>query len=338
MVGQPLLVVICGSATSWVIENILTSSGDLAARVTESIFLEPFTLAESEAYFRDRGFDWDRETIVETQMVFGGLPSFFSLMRQDLSLGENIDRLCLSPRAQLRDETMILLDSTMRRSRVYSDLFRLLASRKHGVRKSDACTSLGYSEKQFATAVKEAVRCGYISEYRNPGKPNKPKYIQLIDPFILFHYHVIDPEHGKRPSRWAEFVMEEGRYTNWRDNAFEIVCLYHVNQLKAALGISGLATNAYPWLSDKREGGAQIDLVIERPDRTIDLCEMKFTNQPFDLSADNERKLVRKCEVFRKETKTRLALRTVLMAVTGTRGTRDREIAKVVSIDDLFRA
>lgn len=334
--GQKLLVVICGSATSWVIDHLLEGADDLAARVTESIFLNPFTLAESENYFEDRGFGWDRETIIETHMVFGGLPFFFSLMHPHQSLWENIDRLCLAPRAQLRNETMILLESTMRRSKIYVDLFSLLARHKYGIPKREVRDLLGYSSSQFVAAVDEATKCGYIREYRNLGKSRHPKYLQLIDPFILFHYHFIDPQDGQAPKCWSDFVADQGRYVSWRGNAFEIVCLYHVGQLKEALGIAGIVTKEYPWTSEATTGGAQIDLVIERADRIVNLCEIKFTNEPYPLTSENERALVRKREVFRQETGTRMACKTVLVSVCGTSGTRDGEISRKLDVNDLF--
>jgi len=334
--GQKLLVVICGSATSWIIENMLATSGDLAARVTESVFLEPFTLAETKAYFDDRGFGWDEQTLIETQMVFGGLPFFFSLMHPHQSLWENIDRLCLAPRAQLRGETMILLESTMRKSRVYADLFSLLAQHKYGLPKSEACHLLGCSSSQFAKVTDEVLRCGYVREYRNMGRPQHPKYIMLVDPFILFHYRFIEPQRADPPRSWADFVSDQGRYHAWRGNAFEIVCLFHVRQLKAALGIGGVATTEYPWSSANRERGVQIDLVIERADKVVDLCEMKFTDEPFELTREAEREFAKKRGVFREETSSKATIKTVLVSVNGTRSMHDGSIAQKLSAADLF--
>lgn len=336
--GQRLLVIICGSATSWIIEHMLDSSGDLAARVTESIFLEPFTLAETKEYFDDRNYGWDAQTIIETQMVFGGLPFFFSLMRSHQSLWENIDRLCLAPRAQLRSETMILLESTMRRSKIYVELFELLSRHKYGVRKQEACESLGYSPSQFAKAVAEVVKCGYVSEYRNLSVAQHPKYLMLVDPFILFHFTFIEATRGQALRRWQDFVADQGRYNSWRGNAFEIVCLYHVRQIKAALGIGGVATREYPWYSARRDGSVQIDLVIERADRIVDLCEMKFTDLPYELSRTHEQELVRKRDVFAQETGTRQALKTVLVCASGTRGYYDGAIAQIITAKDLLRS
>ena len=232
---------------------------------------------------------------------------------------------------------MILLESTMRRSRIYAELFALLSQHKYGLRKEEAREMLGYSTNQFIAAVSEAVKCGYVHEYRNLGKPRHPKYIQLVDPFILFHYHFIDPPKGEAPRRWADFVADQGRFTNWRGNAFEIVCLYHIRQLKAALGIGDVKTREYPWSSERKEHGAQIDLVIERADKVVNLCEMKFTDGPFELSKASEQKIIAQREAFREETGTKCALKTVLVSANGTTGSYDGSIARKLSLDDLFR-
>ena len=196
---------------------------------------------------------------------------------------KNIDRLCLAPRAQLRNETMVLLESTMRKSRIYVDLFRLLSRHKYGVQKHKALEQLGYSASQFARAVDEVVRCGYVRQYRNMGLAQHPKFLMLVDPFILFHFSFIDSANGVVPHKWSDFVADQGRFNAWRGNAFEVVCLYHVGQIKAALGIGGVETKEYPWHSARHDGGAQIDLVIERADRIANLCEMKFTDLPYEL-------------------------------------------------------
>ena len=134
-----------------------------------------------------------------------------------------------------------------------------------------------------------------------------------------------------------DFVADQGRYNAWRGNAFEIVCLFHVSQIKSALGISGVETREYPWHSARRTGGAQIDLVIERADKIANLCEMKITDLPYELSRANEQELVRKREVFAEETGTRLALKTVLVSVSGTSGYHDGSISQMITAMDLFR-
>ena len=193
--------------------------------------------------------------------------------------------------------------------------------------------ALGRSTNQFTAAVSEAIKCGYIHEYRNLSKPRHPKYIQLVDPFILFHYRFIDPPKGEAPRRWADFVADQGRFTNWRGNAFEIVCLYHVRQLKSALGIGDVKTREYPWASARKGGGAQIDLA----DGVINLCEMKFTDGPFELTGASEQKMIAQREAFREETHTKCTLKIVLVSANGVTGAHGGSIAKKLTLDDLFR-
>ena len=231
---------------------------------------------------------------------------------------------------------MMLLESTMRRLKLYVALFALLAKHKYGVRKNEVPNYLGCSVSQFEVAVDETVKCGYVREYRCLAKPGNPKYLMLVDPFILFHYQLIDPVQGESYRHWHDFVADEGRYYSWRGKAFEIVCLYHVGRIKEALGISGLATKEYPWVSERVEGGAQVDLVIERPDRTINLCEMKYTDRPLELTRGFEHELINKRDVFREETGTKASLMLVVMSVMGTRGSRDGVVARKLSVGDLF--
>lgn len=176
--------------------------------VSYRINLPYFKIIPATQYIDDRGFGWDKQTIIEAQMVFGGLPFFFSLMRSHQSLWENIDRLCLAPRAQLRSETMILLESTMKRSKIYIELFRLLAHHKYGMRKQEACDDLGCSASQFAKVVDEVVKCGYVREYRNLGLAQHPKFLMLVDPFILFHFRFIEAKGEGAPRRWADSVAD----------------------------------------------------------------------------------------------------------------------------------
>lgn len=177
-----------------------------------------------------------------------------------------------------------------------------------------------------------------MREYRNLAAERHPKYLMLVDPFILFHYSFLDPSHCRQVSHWSDFVADQGRFNAWRGNAFEIVCLYHVRQLKAALGIGGVETREYPWRSARQAGGAQVDLVIERADRMTDLCEMKFTDLPYELSRAHEQEMMHRRAVYQEETGTKQALKTVLVSVNGTSGYHNGSIAQVITADDLFRS
>ena len=331
------MFIICGSATSWIIGNILESSGSLYNRVTSQIFLSPFTLKESEQFFNDREFGWSRRQITECQMIFGGLPYFLDLMNKDESLNQNVDRLCFSQHALLRHESKRLLEATLRKSHVYADILEFLSRYRYGIKKSDCFEKLSIPKGTFTRAIDDLIKCGYIHAYTDKYKKGKPLCLQLIDPFLLFHYRFLSGKSNKTITSFSEFSGNEGRYTNWRGHAFEILALCHIGQIKSALGISGVLTNHFTWVSEKIEGGAQIDLVIERKDGITDICELKYTDRPFPISAAYEQSLINKVDVFRAEAGTSQTLKIVMICSEGISGVAHTErIAETLILDDLF--
>lgn len=331
-----LVVIICGSATSWIIGNIIENTGSLYDRVTSQIHLEPFSLRVTEEFFADREFAWSRKQIAECYMVFGGLPYFLELLDGDDSLRQNIDRLCLSPHALLRGESKKLLEATLKKSPIYDQVLALLAKRRYGMRRQACFEELGLARGSFERAVKELVRCGYVREYKDPSKKRNPTYLQLVDPFLLFHYRFLLDNHPEVLS-WGDFSQEAGSVANWRGAAFEVLCLGHTLQIKQALGIAGVKTTEYPWTSEKTIGGAQVDLVIERADGITNLCEMKFTDAPFSIDANYEVRLLDKMAVYAKEAQTKQPIRLVLVSASGMADAAHTEhISRVVTLDDLF--
>lgn len=334
-----LLFIVCGSATSWMIGNLIENSGSLYNRVTCQIFLRPFSLKETELYFRDREFDWSRKQIAECQMIFGGLPYFFDLLNANESLSWNIDTLCLRPGALLRHESNRLLEATLKKSRIYGDILHLLAKHPNGLEKTACQEMLGVAAGSFSRAVDELIKCGYIWVYKEYYRKNHPHRLRIVDPFLLFHYHFLAEAESSEIRDFQPFVNEEGRYMNWRGHAFENLCMCHIDEIKKSLGISGVETVVFPWESEKHQGGAQVDLVIERKDQITNLCEMKYTDQPFAISAEYERNLLNKMTTFKEETKTKHALKTVLISSDGLAGSAHRErISHVITLDDLFDA
>lgn len=333
------LFIICGSATSWIIGNVLKNTGSMYNRVTSQIFLNPFTLKESEAFFKDREFDWSRKQITQCQMVFGGLPYFFDLLNGNESLSWNIDMLCFRPHAMLRDESKRLLEATLRKSPVYEQVLEFLSRFPYGVKREDCFRSLSIPQGTFARTIDDLAGCGYIQEYKNYHEKKNPLYLRLSDPFLLFHYSFLKEDSAMPFTSFSEFVSDTGRYMNWRGHAFESLCLSHIRQIKTALGILGVKTVSYPWASRIEKGGAQIDLIIERDDMITDLCEIKYTDSPFSISADYERVLLHKRDVFRKETGAKHALKLVMISAEGIAGVAHTEhIARVLTLDDLFES
>ena len=330
-----LVFVICGSATSWIIKNVLDASGNLYHRVTSQIFLSPFTLAETEAFFKDREFGWSRDQIMESYMIFGGLPFFMDLMNENESLRQNVDRLIFEPAALLKNETNRLLEATLSKSPVYGRIMDELSKHHYGMKKALCQSTLEIPTGTFTRAVEDLVKCGYIIEYKRNYEKGNPSYIQLVDLFLLFHYHFLSEKNDI--THYDDLTNDTGIFMNWRGHAFEILCLHHIYQIKNTLGISGVKTKCFPWANPNEEGSVQIDMVIERDDRITDICEMKWTNQPFSISKDYDLALLKKRDVFREKTGTKNALKIVLVSANGMVGTSHTEhISEVITMDDLF--
>ena len=303
------------------------------------VHLDPFTLCESERLLEARGFGWSRKQIAEAYMVFGGLPYFLGLLDPHESLGQNIDRLCLAPHALLRHESKTLMESTLKKSPVFGRIVIELAPHTYGMRKEECMRRLGMPKGTFQRAVDDLVKCGYVRKYKNPVQYRKPLYLQLVDPFLLFHHTFLEGSGFEPPESWNDFVRDTGRYVNWRGHAFENLCVAHLAQIKNALGIAGVRTVSYPWASERTRNGAQVDLVIERADGICDLCEMKFTDTPLPVTAKLEAELLRKRAVYADETSTRLELKLVMIASTGIAGIAHTEhVSQIVTLDDLFHA
>ncbi len=332
-----IIFIICGSATSWIIKNVIKNTGNMFQRVTRKICVKPFTLNETEAFFKDREFDWSREQIAECQMIFGGLPFFFDLMNPSNSLNQNVNRLLFDKDALYGDETKRLLEATLSESPVYGQILSKLAFAKYGIKKVKLQEEIGVSNGVFGRAIQDLVDCGYIIEYKKKYENYNPLYVQLMDPFLLFHYHFLSKE--KKIDCYEELISDTGRYDNWRGQAYEIICFNNIQSIKSALGIGSVKTECYPWYNsdDDKKERVQIDMVIERADHITNLCEIKYTNKPFEMSSSYEQQLIRKRDVFKEKTKTKQALKITMISANGLSGTAYTSyISDTITLDDLF--
>ena len=329
-------VVICGSATSWILREVLRTEGSLNRRVTHSLYLAPLTLREVEEFLRvEKHIDWSRQQIIECYMVFGGTPYYLRKLQARLSLAQNVTALCLAPQAPLKDEAHLLLDSTLSDKPLYYQALAALGERKCGFSRQELVQKLGIKDgKGFTTILMGLEECGYIRRYENPYRKGRKTMYQLVDPFLMFSMRFI----GVEPLRgdWLSYV-DTPSYNAWRGNAFETVCISHLAQLKHALSLSTMATREFPWASDAPDAGAQVDLVVERPDKITYLCEMKCTDGPLAIDASLATELNRKREVFKEQTRTRNSVQLVVVSADGCKPGGHLDVAsQVVTGDDLF--
>ena len=328
-----VMVIVCGSATSWIIKNLFEDSGSMYNRITRRLYVAPLQLCDIEHMANMMDLGWSRDTILRAYSVFGGLPYYFDMMDRRLSLSQNIDMLCFGPHAPLRNEVPHLMEATLSGSALHRELLSALAESKKGIHRTELANIMGTNGESLKRALDDLEKCGYIRRYCNPYEKYKPSIYQMVDPFLLFAFRFMD----EAPlASWADFEGSPAYYT-WRGNAFEIVCLTHISQIKSALGIAAVQTTCFPWTSTGSKPGAQIDLVIERKDSTTDLCEMKYTDEPLTVSGDLIDALRRKRSVFKDESGTRNTLHNVLVSASGLAGGYLPDgVSAVVTGDDLF--
>ena len=328
-----VMVIVCGSATSWIVRNLFESTGSMYNRITRRLYVAPFNLCETEQMATAMGLDWSRSTVLHAYLVFGGLPYYLDMLDRRLSLAQNIDMLCLDARAPLRDEVPRLMEATLSGAPLHRQILRLLAHSKAGMHRTELAEKAGTNGSSLKRTLDDLEKCGYIRKYHNPYERYRPSIYQLVDMFLLFSLRFL----GDKPQgSWAEFEGSPAYYA-WRGNAFEIACLGHIPQIKRALGIAAVRTECFPWSSTSCHPGAQVDLAIERQDGVTDLCEMKCTDEPLPITQDLLASLKRKRSVFREESGTANAVHLALVCAPGVKaGENLGEIAATLSIDDLF--
>ncbi|MDR3294833.1 MAG: AAA family ATPase [Clostridiales Family XIII bacterium] len=332
-----LLLIVCGSATAWITNKLFRNRGGLYNRVTRQICLRPFTLHECEAYFRSRGIVLSQHQILECYMIFGGIPYYLNLFRKEKSFSQNVDILCFGKNAALAGEYEVLYASLFEKPEGYVDVIETLARKPSGHTRPEivAGTKLT-SGGGLAKILAELEQCGLIRKYQSYGKKNRGALYQLMDFFTLFHMKYLRDGKISDEHYWTNSI-ETGERNAWAGYAFERVCLHHLDQIKQKLSIAGVLTHACAWRSSETSPGAQIDLVIERRDGVINLCEIKFSKIEYAVTKEYDAKLRGRKEAFRRETRTRKALHTTFITTYGlARNAYWNDVQSEVTMEDLF--
>jgi AAA+ ATPase superfamily predicted ATPase len=334
-----ILLIACGSSTSWIVDNLLENKDGLFNRITRRMELLPFTLAECEEYYIDNFIAYDRRQMAEAYMIFGGIPFYLSLMESGMSIAQNTDDLCFARNAQLKNEFAELYATVFKHPDRHIEIVKALASKRGGHSRDDIIDKTGIpSGGGLTKALDELDASGFIYRYNDFTGAGDRYLYQLVDPFTLFYLAFMDTR-GKRRENlkfWSQYTGSGGYY-NWAGYAFERLCLLHTDGIKRALGISGIMTNIYSWRSAQSKPAAQIDLVIDRSDGVVDLCEMKFVSDAYSLRADEAEKLRARITAFRRETKTKRAVHLVMVSTYGmVYGKHSGDVQAQVTLDDLF--
>ena len=340
---KDVLLIVCGSATSWMLNKVIHGRGGLHNRVTVRIPLRPFCLSECEELAASMGLEATRYQLVQYYMALGGVPYYWNYLQCGLSVAQNMDAMFFAGEDRLEGEFAELFASLFAKDAPYVRIVEALCSRRMGLMREEIARTTGIPNSGTLTKyLCELEQCGFVRRYRMGGRRVRDAIYQLVDNFSLFHFRFVRANRNGDPVFWSSSA-DKSALLSWQGLSFELVCLEHVEQIKRALQIGGVHSLNYAWRcerpQDDAERGAQIDLVIDRDDGIVNLCEMKFSSKEYALTSEDDSSMRNKRAAFRRETKSRKAVHFTYVTTFGLlRNRYAGEVQSEVTLDDLFKS
>lgn len=335
-----VLLVACGSATSWIRKNLINARGGLYNRVTQRIKLMPFNLFETDHFLLTLGVKLPQYQVLELYMVMGGIPFYLKEIEKGKSAIQLIDEICFSPQGLLYEEYAQLYHSLFKNAEYHIAIIEALAASPQGLTRTDIATHTKISEASLSRTLEELEECDFISTFQPFSKKKKEATFKLTDLYSLFYLKFIKPNKGGGRRIWEQ-LSNQSTYSAWSGYAFENICLLHINQIKSALGIRGVYTKHSSWKFKGNDElpGAQIDMIIDRADQIIHLCEAKFTKENFTIKNAYAAQLRLKKTIFRQASKTKKATFTTLLTTYPALQNKYylEEIDNEITMDKLFK-
>ena len=338
---QNLIVVICGSSASWMIKKVVNNRGGLHNRVTKKIRLLPFTIAETELFLKSRNIKLDRYQVLQLYMVMGGIPHYLKEIKKGESMVQTVDRICFTKDGLLFDEFKNLYDSLFDNAGNHLVIIRVLAKRSSGLTRQEIIEASPFTSGGGMTRLlDELTESGFITPYIPFDAAVKNSIYKLTDEYSLFYIKFIENRKTSGKGTWIKYSTGNS-WRVWSGLAFESICMKHVVEIKRALGIEGVYSETSAWRARNTDGdpGVQIDLLIDRQDKCINLCEIKFSVDEFTITKKYALELQQKEAVFRRHTQTRKA---IFLTMISTQGIKNADafpglVQSDVTMDALFR-
>lgn len=338
--NQNIVLVICGSAASWMIEKVINDRGGLHNRVTKLIFLGPFSLGETEAFMQSKHVHLSRYQITQLYLAMGGIPMYLDQVKPGLSAIQNIQEICFHKDGYLRREFDRLFSSLFDNAENHLKIVRALATKKIGLTRKEIIAIAGLKNGgTLTTTLNELNQSGFLEIYAGYGKKKQMSLYRLTDPYSLFYLTFLEPLGANAKTDFTK-LSDLQHYKSWSGYAFENICLMHIDQIKKALGISGIYTSVSSFVVKAQDNlaGAQIDLLIDRGDHSINLCEIKYSNKDYEVTKKDVDNIENKKRVFQHHTKTTKHIFTTIITTFGVVKNKHKlnQIDQVVTLDDLF--
>lgn len=334
-----MVLIVCGSATSWITGKILKNKGGLHNRVTQKIYLRPFTLAECKEYINNRGIEMGDKEIAECYMIMGGIPFYLKNLRRGASLAQNVDEMFFAEKGRLADEFDSLYASLFEKSENYIKVVEALSKKNKGLTREEILDATQLPNNgHFSKILNDLTNCDFIRCYKGYGDKVRMSVYQLIDPFTLFYYKFISKNAPSDKPFW-QYQIGTRQHDTWAGLAFEQLCLNHHRQIEQALGIFGIITKVYSWTSKPNAlEKAQIDLIIKRADKVVNVCEMKFYDGDYTMKKGDADDIERRVRAFRASENIKMAIHPVLVTTYGlSENMYSHVFQNVIVLKDLFK-
>jgi uncharacterized protein len=333
-----IILVVCGSAASWMINKLINNRGGLHNRTTKRLKIVPFKLKECELFLADKNIVLDRYQIIQLYMAFGGIPFYWDDVVAGKSAMQNIEQICFTRNGLLRDEFNNLYRSLFRDYEKHLNIVEALSQKSKGLTREEIIKIAKLNNGGSVTRLlRELEESGFVRKYNPFGKKSREATYQLVDNFTNFYLKFMKDSEIEGFS-WIA-MLDSPQYRTWCGYAFEQICLYHLAEIKKALGVSGVITTTSAWRSNKSETGVQIDLVIDRRDNVINICEIKYSINDFEIDKNYNQNLRNKIGIFKEETKTRKAVFLTMITTFGLKNNAHSLgiIQNSITMDELFK-
>jgi uncharacterized protein len=333
-----IILVICGSAASWIIDKVINNRGGLHNRLTAQIKLMPFTLKETKDFLKLQNVDLTLKDIAQLYMATGGVPYYLKDVKKGQSVPQILDNLFFNVQASLQNEFSNLYASLFKNSDLHVAIIKALATKNKGLTRNEIIAATGIkSGGGFSILLQELVVCGFVKTIYPINKVKEDILYRLVDEYSIFYYKFL--LNNKTNSSWEQKVNDQA-YKIWCGFAFENICFKHVAQIKKALGISGIISNEYSWVNkgSMKEKGTQIDFIIDRNDNCINVLEAKFHNATFELSNEYAEKIKNKVNIFKQKNNIKKNVFVTLLTIYGASKNKYylSEIANQLTVEELF--
>ena len=334
-----VMVIVCGSSSSWILDNMINNHGGLYGRVTCEMKIYAFTLAETERFFESKGIFMSRYDVTQAYMMVGGIPFYLKQFDRELSLPQNIDAIFFSSKAPLKREFDRMFESLFTNAETMKKIIKAIGSKNKGLTRAEIVMDTGISDSgDFSKQLNALIAGDFIIKYSSFGDSKRDTNYKLIDPFSIFYLSFMNGHSDGEKINWIN-LEDNQKVTVWKGHAFENVCWNHTEQIKTALQIAGVSATESLWSKkgDDTSRGTQIDLIISRKDNVINMCEMKFYSEEFEVDKDYHLVLENRKKLLRERIPKKATVHNTLIT---TYGLKKRgywsDFVRVVTIDQLF--